>query len=79
MPMFMKWDGKEPEVSTPSVSEITVTKLVDSTSPLFDQGEFFISDGTSNTTATDPGDDDDKMSGGELAVLGDHHHDWFVL
>ena len=77
MPMFMKWDGKEPEVSTPSVSEITVTKLVNSTSPLFEQGEFFISDGTSNTT--DPGDDDDMMSGGELAVLGEHHHDWFVL
>jgi hypothetical protein len=46
MPMFMKWDGKEPEDSTPSVSEITVTKLVDSSSLLFDQGEFFISDGT---------------------------------
>jgi prepilin-type processing-associated H-X9-DG protein len=49
-------EGVTPVKSPPSVSEIVVTKLTDSTSPLlFQEAEFFISDGTSNTAGAHTG------------------------
>jgi hypothetical protein len=53
---------KQPEItgeatdSPPPASEIVVTKLTDSGSPLlFQEAEFFISDGTSNTAGAHSG------------------------
>jgi prepilin-type processing-associated H-X9-DG protein len=52
---------RQPEItgeakSPPSVNEIVVSKVTDATSPLlFQEAEFFISDGTSNTAGAHSG------------------------